>query len=355
MTTSVRESLQATSIAIMGLFVIASAAALYWLKPILLPLLLAAILAAVFRPIVIRLLRFGVPRPVSALLILGLLVVSSILAGANFVEPVRQWVSRVPTQIERVEREIRGLLEPVEKVAELTDKVDDLATRKDNPFTQVVRIDENSMSDRMLSAAREGAGHLALTLVLLFFVISYGHRIVGKFQRDLKHELLGEIVQNVSSYLFTITVINAGLGVAIGLTMWLLGMPSPVLWGVMGFILNFLPWLGAAVGIGLSAFVAMLTFEDVGHWLFAPAAYLILTSVEANFVTPIVLGNRFPINPLVLFVWILFWGMLWGVLGVLLAVPLLVAVRLIFAHFDRTEFIGELIGDRPRHYVRKRE
>jgi predicted PurR-regulated permease PerM len=137
--------------------------------------------------------------------------------------------------------------------------------------------------------------------------------------------------------------------------MWFIGMPDPMIWGLLAFILNFLPYIGAVVGVGLTGFVAMLTFDSLTWRLIPPGAYLMLTVFEANFVTPTVLGWRLPINPLVLFAWVIFWGWLWGFTGALLAVPLLVALRLSATHFRRLEFIGDLIGPSPDEVAAAKE
>ena len=121
--------------------------------------------------------------------------------------------------------------------------------------------------------------------------------------------------REISRYFLTVTLINAGLGLAVGTALYFIGMPTPYLWGAMAFALNFIPYLGALVGIVLTAAVALVSFDSIGQALLAPAAYLALATLEGNFITPTIMGKRFTLNPVVVFIWLIFWGWLWGVIG----------------------------------------
>lgn len=103
--------------------------------------------------------------------------------------------------------------------------------------------------------------------------------------------------RSVSHYLLTISLINIGLGVVVGLLMFALGMPNPVLWGVMATVLNFIPYLGALIGVGIVAIVALLSFEDASLIILVPLLYGACTTIEGNFVTPAVVGRRLEMNP----------------------------------------------------------
>jgi predicted PurR-regulated permease PerM len=102
---------------------------------------------------------------------------------------------------------------------------------------------------------------------------------------------------NTSTYLFTVTLINAGVGVVVGVGVWLLGMPNPILWGALACVLTFIPYLGAVVGIGILGLASALVFDDLGHALAVPAVYLVVSFLEGNFVTPLVPGRRLTLNP----------------------------------------------------------
>lgn len=128
--------------------------------------------------------------------------------------------------------------------------------------------------------------------------------------------------------------------------MWLAGMPSPVVWGVMATILNFVPYFGAIVGGIIVGMVALITFPTVEYAVSIPLIYLALTSLEGQFVTPSILGRRLTLNPLVIFVTVVLWGWLWGVPGALLAVPILVTFKVICDNVDSLRPIGEFLSGR---------
>ena len=140
------------------------------------------------------------------------------------------------------------------------------------------------------------------------------------------------------------TLINVGVGVAVGVGVWLLQMPNPVLWGVLACVLTYIPYLGAVVGIGILGLAALLAFDDLGHALAVPGVYLVVSFLEGNFITPLVLGRRLTLNPVVIFVGLLFWFFLWGIPGALLAVPILAICKIVCDHVDTLAPIGEFFG-----------
>jgi predicted PurR-regulated permease PerM len=145
--------------------------------------------------------------------------------------------------------------------------------------------------------------------------------------------------------LFSICLINAFFGTAIGIAMYFLGLPNPLLWGVMAGLLHFIPFLGALVGISIVTLVAAITLDTVGAILLVPATYLGLNLLEEYVCIPLVIGRRLMLNPVVLFVWLIFWGWLWSVPGALMAVPLLAIVKIFCDHVKPLAAIAEFIGD----------
>jgi predicted PurR-regulated permease PerM len=157
-------------------------------------------------------------------------------------------------------------------------------------------------------------------------------------------EISREMEADISTYLITFTLLSIGEGTAVGLAMYFIGMPNPLLWGVMAAALNFIPYVGSLVGIVVLTLVALLSFEDAGRILMVPGAYLIIDITEGYFVTPYVLSKRLTLNPVVLFLWVVFWGWLWGVAGALMAVPLLASLKIVCDHNKALEPIGEVIS-----------
>ncbi len=196
-------------------------------------------------------------------------------------------------------------------------------------------------SPGILTSAVTGAASLlstvAVTLVLALFLLASGDmfyvKLVDAFPKfgDKKRALriVYGIEHSISRYLLSVTTINAGLGLVVGVAMWLTGMPQPIVWGTVAFLFNFLPYIGPAVGVGLSAAVAIVTFPSVPQALLVPALFLGATVLEGQFVTPILLGRRMELNTVAVFVTLVFWGWLWGIAGALMAMPFLVCLKVI--------------------------
>jgi predicted PurR-regulated permease PerM len=126
--------------------------------------------------------------------------------------------------------------------------------------------------------------------------------------------------------------------------MYFLGIPNPVLWGVMTALLHYIPYLGALAGITILTVVAILTFDDFTRILLVPSTYFALHFIEAYFVTPTILGRRLALNPVMIFVWLIFWGWVWGVIGAVLAVPILAVLKIVSDHFKSLAPLGEFLG-----------
>ncbi|MBI3851674.1 MAG: AI-2E family transporter [Verrucomicrobia bacterium] len=156
-------------------------------------------------------------------------------------------------------------------------------------------------------------------------------------------EIAREIEHAVSKYLFTITIINCCLGAIVGLVMFLIGLPNPVLWGTMAALLNFIPYFGPLTGCFVLALAALMQSQAWNQVLLAPAVYLCLHGIEANLITPIILGQRLTLHPLGAFVSLVFWGWFWGVVGALIAVPIMMTVKIVCDHIEPLAPIDEFL------------
>jgi predicted PurR-regulated permease PerM len=188
--------------------------------------------------------------------------------------------------------------------------------------------------------------------ILVYFLLAYDGVFLGKIVKTLPRFndkkkavcILQEIEQHVSRYLLTVTLINIGLGIAVGTTVGLLGLPNPVLWGALVAVLNFVPYLGALTGIVCMTIGAALSYPSLGYALLFPACYLVLASIEGNLVTPFVMGRSLTLNPVVILLSITFWGWLWGIAGIILAVPILAAFKIFCAHVEQMEPVAEFLS-----------
>jgi len=158
-------------------------------------------------------------------------------------------------------------------------------------------------------------------------------------------EISHEIQENISKYLFSVSLISIGLGAVVGAGLYLMGVPNAAMWGMLVAVLNFVPYFGPVAGITLLATVGLLTFDTLWTAFLPPAWYLLLHLLEANVITPLLLGRRFTLNPVVIFVSLIFWTWLWGVPGALLSVPILVSVKVICDHVPSLASINELLAN----------
>jgi predicted PurR-regulated permease PerM len=169
-------------------------------------------------------------------------------------------------------------------------------------------------------------------------VVVHGARL------QIEEELGRAVEESISTYLITVTGVNIGLGILIGATMYVLGMPNPLLWGVMAGILNFIPYVGSIIGLGAITLAATFSFQQISPIAMVSVSYLLLTALEGNFLTPMLLGKRLTLNPVVVLISVLFWGWLWGALGALLAVPFVASFKIMCDHIDPLSPIGEFLG-----------
>lgn len=290
---------------------------------------------------------------------LGALLVLTVLAGVigwgvgALAAPAAEWVERAPQSLSRIEAKLRPLKEPVERVTEATEGLEAL-TRVDEEGAppRQVQVERAPLIERLFARTRDVVVGGIMMVVLLYFLLVSGDLFLRKLVRVLPTlddkrravEIVRRVQGDLSRYLGTITAINLVLGLAVWLAMYLLGMPNPMLWGAMAALFNYIPYIGALAGVAILAVVSILTFDSGLAWALPPLAYYALTSAEGYFLTPLVLGRRMRLNPVVILLGLLFWGWLWGIAGAFLAVPFLAALKIFCDSLDPLEPLGEFLG-----------
>lgn len=343
-----------SSVFLIGLLLLAVLYTLYFARAVLLPLVLAILLALILMPAVRALKRMHVPRALGAAFLVAALAGS--LAGLIgwIYDPAAQWIEKAPSTLAAVERKLRGIKKSVEEMAKVAEKVEQLAT----PATTTAKPQpppppsQPNLLSRTFSLTLTFLVTTGTTLVLLYFLLATGDVLLQKAvglmptRADKKRvvEIARAIESRMARYLGTVTLINAGLGVATALAMYWLDMPNPVLWGVMAFALNYFPYLGPAASLIVLTGVAVLTFDEVSEVLLVPAVFFSFTVVEGQFLTPLIVGRHLILNPVAILLSMLFWAWLWGVIGALLAVPILVAIKSFFEHHERLKPLAELLS-----------
>lgn len=339
-----------------GLFLLALFGAFYFARALLLPIVLAVVVALTLRPVVRGLAGLGVPAAVSAVtlvLTLGLGVAAAIWAAAG---PARRLVERAPEIGREVRWKLRGLIDSLGEMQEATEEVGELAAGPGGDRAQEVVLEQGGLlTDVVGSVAGVGTSLVAALILAMFLLASWDffvRRIVEEAPRlgDKKRAMaiVRDLELQISRYLAAITVINAGLGLSIGLALWAIGLPNAYLWGIAGFALNYLPFIGAAAGTVGVGMVALVTFDTLGEALLAPLAYYALTSLEGQVVTPLFLGRQLAINTVAVFVTVMLWVWLWGIPGAFLAVPVLVVVKVMADNLPPLARFGRFLDARTR-------
>jgi predicted PurR-regulated permease PerM len=190
-------------------------------------------------------------------------------------------------------------------------------------------------------------------LLLVWFLLASGDLFLRKlvdvlplmWEKKRAVEIVRETEAVVSRYLFVSLLINIGQGAAVAAAMWLVGMPTPVLWGMMTVLLEFVPYLGGALMVLLLTLIGLAAFDAPGHALMAPGAYLLITTLQNNLVSPILYGRRLKLNPVAVLVAVMVWWFLWGVAGAFLAVPIIAAAKVLADRVDSLHPLGEFLGE----------
>ena len=353
------------SLAVTGVFIILLLGVLQYAKDLLLPIALAMVLALVFSPVVRFLGRLKVPSGLAAVLILIALV--STIGGAfySLSGPLETWIERAPGMEAEVREKLKALREPLEAMQEAEKRLTGVAGAAVEGGTgeaQTVALD-----DEPREVVVQGPGYLQsfalgavstlstvfVTLILLTFLLASGDMFYAKLVQgfdkmsDKKKALstAHNIERTVSRYLFTISIINVGLGVVVGAVMYVLGMPTPWLWGALATLLNFIPYVGALAGLAIVSTVGFVSFDTLGEVFIVAAAYFACTTFEGQVITPIVVGRRLELNAVAVFLAVAFWAWVWGIVGALIAVPMLVIFKTIADRSERWNRISNFLAD----------
>lgn len=327
---------------------------LAYARVFLLPVVLSFLLTLVFTPVRRFLAQRGVPSVVTAVLVVTTVLVLLVAGMVLLAEPVRGWIADAPEIGRKVEAQLQGVMASAQQMLEATDQVDAIASGESDDSVQEVVVRQPGMVANLAAMAPGVLAEIGLTLVLLLLLLSSGDMFYEKLVHVMPTfedkrraiRIARDIESKLSRYLFAITMINSGLGVAIGSAMWLIGMPNPLMFGVMGFVFNYVPFVGAFAGVAIATLVGLVSFEEPGYALLAGATYLALTSAEAQLVTPYFVGRRLKMNTVVVFLSIAFWGWLWSIMGMLVAVPLLVTISAFSEHIGGLRPLGEFLAAR---------
>ena len=315
------------------------------------PLILALILGLLLAPLVTRLANWGVPRPAGALvIILGLS--GSLVAGTYFLAaPASAWIEQIPSAVNSLRIELAPITRQLEDVSKAAKEVKDIGDTEKKARRQLVDVKGKDLSEAFLKQAQKFILGSVVLFFLLYFLLAGSERLRRNTINALpdstsEHRvlvILRRMQQQISRYLLSITAINIILGMLITGLAWGFDLPNPVLWGAMAALLNFVPYIGPVVGLLVLTAVSIVTLPEPAS-LLVPGIYFLITSLEGQLITPTILGRNLSLNPIFIFVGLIFWGWFWGVIGALIAVPLMVSFKIICDNVPRLNPVGMVLG-----------
>jgi len=334
---------------LVGLMSLAVVYTLSVAQKFLIPVALSFLLSLVLAPVVRWLEQLHVPRPAGAGAIVLVMVAGFSYGVSGSVAPVSNWVENAPRVLRQLELKIYPIKKTVEVVSETAEQVDRIASVNPKP---TVQVSELSFREVLYANTQGLVTGTVMVTFLLFFLLSWGRIVLFRIARLLhehgaRHQFLAlsAILEGeVSKYLATIALINFCLGIIVAAVLFAFGMPNPLLWGAAAALFNFIPYLGGMTTAVLLGATALLTFDGFAVPALVVASFIGLTIIEGQIVTPLILGKRLALNPLVVFLSVVFLFWLWGVLGALMAVPMLITLKLIGDQVESLRPISVIAG-----------
>ncbi|MBZ9861419.1 AI-2E family transporter [Mesorhizobium sp. CA12] len=349
---SARADMRLTRSLVIGIFILMTAAALYFARAFFMPVILAFLLALTLTPIVRLLRKHGIPEVVSATLLVLLSIFVFAAAGYLLSGPVIDLINNSYSIGQQLTERLAPFKRPLERMMDLAHQLEALTETSQEPGLQQVAVAPSGILSTAASNILEAGTAITIVFVLSLFLLASGtlfyEKIVQSFasmtQKKRALRIVYDVEREISHYLLTVSIINVSLGTVIGLGLWGLGMPNPLVWGAMAALLNFLPYVGALMTVVIVAVIALISFDTIAYALLAPAFVVLCDIIEGQFVTPTVVGRRLEINAVAIFIAIAFWSWLWGFVGALMAVPLLVVIKVFCDHFEGLSHVGNFLA-----------
>lgn len=342
-----RASIPVVLLATLGVLFAAWAA-----RDLLLPVLLAMFFALIGNPAMRLFRRARIPAFPATVLLLGTAVVLTVLLGRQLVAPAAEWMQQLPSELQLLTPKLQQMTVPMQQASEAAASVARAADGTDARQLEVVAVREHDPWERLVATPKMVMSILAVVLLTFFFMV-YGERLQrhalsllpNRYQQKVTVEIMQAVEREVSRYVFTITMINAALGAAVAVALHLLGLglPNALLWGTLVALLNYAPYVGAFMAATGLLLMGLIVWDDLGQALLPLGVYLVLQTLEGQIFTPIVVGHRMALSPLLLVLALMLFGFLWGLIGLLLAVPLLVCTKKVLSRIEGMEAWARLL------------
>ncbi|MEA3543458.1 MAG: AI-2E family transporter [Pseudomonadota bacterium] len=316
-----------------------------------LPLTAALVIAIALVPLLEWMERRGLPSGLAALLaVIGFLVVAN-TALVLIIVPATDWFSALPQRLPQIQANLAPVIDFYANLQRFVDETVQMLATGPVAAAQTAAVEApRSLLQFAATSAPAAIIQMVFALLIIYFFLAGWTRLRrrtinsrGSFDGAMA---VARVIQNVvdatSAYVITIATINLCLGLAVAVALWLIGMPSPLMWGGIVALLNFVPYFGPMLAAVLLALGGLMVFDDVWVALLPAALQVGFHLVEANVVTPMLLGRRLTMNPLLILVSLTFWGWVWGTPGALLGVPLLIILQTVIAAAGTPDIAGFL-------------
>ncbi len=317
---------------------------------VFLPLVSAVILTIILSPLADKLASWGLPNFLASLL--ALLAFLGVLAVALTVvlQPAVSLFDDVPAMITQVQKHFAELRTMFSWITDLNQQLGGFDGGEE---VREVVVATPSFLEQLAFATPTVLLEVLLTFMMAFFMIEARIRLRRRLLLDRQQvgaslkaaRAMREVQDRVAAYILTVGLINTGVGIVVALGAWIMGLEAPMMWGGLAALLNFVPYVGPLAMIGLLSLFGIGSADHLLVGLIPAAAYLGLHTIEANIVTPAVLGARFTMNPVLILLALTYFGWIWGVAGALLSVPILLTLTALIDHLGRPNFIGFLFGE----------
>lgn len=333
-----------------GIFILLLLAFLRYAGEIIIPVVFACILKLVFQPLLRVLDRWHIPRGISSVCIVVLCIAALALLGAGLSGPATYWLDKLPQTMPRLQHDLGFISDSLEGAQKMLEQAEDLA-QAGNEKALPVAVQGSRLSDRVFMGTQAFISGFFTTFIVLFFLLVKGDTFLRKLVEVLPRfsdkrqavDISQQIEQDLSQYLFTITLMNISVGIASSIIMAACGVDNPFLWGLLTFTLNYIPILGPLCVLALFLFAGVVSLPAISATL--PALlYLGVHILEGTFITPMVLARRFTLNPVLVVLSVIFWYWMWGFAGAILAVPMLAITRIICDRIEKLKPLGHFLS-----------
>ena len=340
-----------------GIFFILLFYTLYFTREIIIPFAIALLFYFLLAPTVSFLQKIYIPAKLGAALVIFLITLIMGYGFYSLAQPATTWINKGPQTINVVDQKLKKLSTlfdaPLKAMTKIDDEVSMLSQNTHISNQRTINIKASYVMGTVFNTSWQFLSGLGVTILLLYFLLineDFFLRKLVNWVSSIKHKkevvIITRKVQNqVWSYLFARTILNIGLGITVSILMYIVGMPDPILWGVMAGALEFIPYFGALVSLIVIALVALFSFTSLSYAFLVTSLFFLIVFIEGNIISPIVIGRFVTLNPFILFISLIFWGWIWGIAGAFIAIPLMVTIKVIFETLYEVSFMGELLSD----------